>query len=162
MVGSATAECAGYEAGLHTQLNQAELTGQVIFTGYRDDVSELMQMADAVVIPSLTEAQPRVAVQAFAVGKPVVASDVGGVPEIVFDGDTGWLVPPADPARLAEAMERVMTDHDTTRAVAARARILAEKQMRFDTRMEQTLETYRTAMAHARRRRLPRFKGVQA
>ena len=160
VVGSATAECAGYEAGLRKQVEARGLTGRVMFTGYRDDVSELMQMGDAVVIPSLTEAQPRVAVQAFATGKPVVASAVGGVPEIVFDGETGRLVPPADPVRLAEAMAAVMTDTETTARIAANARKMAEETMRFDHRMNQTLETYRTAMAHARRRSFPRFRGV--
>lgn len=162
IVGSATAECADYERGLHAQLEQSGLTGQVRFTGYRDDVSELMQMGDAVVIPSLTEAQPRVAVQAFAVGKPVVASNVGGVPEIVLDRQTGLLVPPADPERLAEAMAAVMTDAQAAARMAAAARSMAEKDMRFDNRMGQTLEVYRTAQAHARRRALPRFKGVGA
>jgi len=160
VVGSATAECADYERGLHAQLSQSRLTGQVRFTGYRDDVSELMQMGDAVVIPSLTEAQPRVAVQAFAVGKPVVASNVGGVPEIVLDHQTGLLVPPADPTRLADAMALVMTDHEATARMAAAARSMAEKDMRFDNRMSQTLEVYRTAQAHARKRLLPRFRGV--
>ncbi|KIL97687.1 Glycosyl transferase [Paramagnetospirillum magnetotacticum MS-1] len=162
IVGSATSECADYERGLHAQLSAAGLAGQVVFTGYREDVSELMQMGDAVVIPSLTEAQPRVAVQAFAVGKPVVASAVGGVPEIVFDGETGLLVPAADPARLAEAMARIMTDHDATARMAANARQMAEKDMRFDNRMNQTLEVYRTAQAHARKRFLPKFRGVGA
>lgn len=160
VIGAATAECADYERGLHAQLSRSGLDGQVRFTGYRDDVSELMQMGDAVVIPSLTEAQPRVAVQAFAVGKPVVASNVGGVPEIVFDGETGLLVPAADPARLAEAMARVMTDPESTAHMAAAARHLAEKDMRFDNRMNQTLEVYRTARQHAAKRLLPRFRGT--
>ncbi|EME69105.1 glycosyltransferase [Paramagnetospirillum caucaseum] len=161
VVGSATAECTDYERGLHAQLNRAGLADQVVFTGYRDDISELMQMGDAVVIPSLTEAQPRVAVQAFAVGKPVVACNVGGVPEIVLDRQTGLLVPPADPARLADSMALVMTDPGSTARMAAAARTMAEKDMRFDNRMDQTLEVYRTAMAHARKRVLPRFKGVK-
>ncbi|MDO8607436.1 MAG: glycosyltransferase family 4 protein [Phaeospirillum sp.] len=160
IVGSATAECADYEAGLHALVTARGLAGRVSFTGYRDDVSELMQMGDAVVIPSLTEAQPRVAVQAFAVGKPVVASAVGGVPEIVFDGETGWLVPPARPAQLAEAMAKVMTEAESTARIAANARKMAEEAMRFDHRMAQTLDAYRTAMAHARGRAFPRFRGT--
>ncbi len=159
IVGSATEECAGFEAELHRRVGELGLAGRVVFTGYRDDVSELMQMGDAVVIPSLTEAQPRVAVQAFAVGKPVVASAVGGVPEIVIDGETGWLVPPAEPAGLAAAMAEVMAGGAAAAAVAANARHLAERDMRFDRRMAETLETYRTAMAHARRRIFPRFRG---
>jgi glycosyltransferase involved in cell wall biosynthesis len=85
---------------------------------------------------------------------------VGGVPEIVLDHQTGLLVPPADPVKLAEAMALVMTDHGATARMAAAARAMAEKDMRFDNRMGQTLEVYRTAQAHARKRILPRFKGV--
>jgi glycosyltransferase involved in cell wall biosynthesis len=160
LVGSATSECADYEAGLHDAVKELGLGESVTFTGYRDDVSELMQMGDAVVIPSLTEAQPRVAVQAFAVGKPVVACRVGGVPEIVVDDETGWLVDPARPDQLADAMARVMEDAATAARIAQAARRLAEQAMRFDHRMAQTLETYGTAMAHARHRALPRFKGL--
>jgi glycosyltransferase involved in cell wall biosynthesis len=148
VVGSATAECAAYEA----RLRQMAAGRLVTFTGYREDVSELMQMADAVVIPSLTEAQPRVAVQAFATGKPVVASAVGGVPEIVKDGESGWLVPPADPERLAAAILRLLTDPETCTRVAAGARRMAEQAMRFDHRMEETLAIYRTAMERAKAR----------
>lgn len=150
LAGSPTAESAEYEAGLHGLV--AENGVDVRFLGYRDDISYLMQMADAVVIPSLTEAQPRVAVQAFATGRPVVASAVGGVPEIVKHGQTGWLVPPADPSALADALARVITQPEEAARVAAGARTMAEHSMRFDHRMAQTLATYETAIAQARSR----------
>jgi glycosyltransferase involved in cell wall biosynthesis len=156
LAGSATAESADYEAGL-VELAQAEGI-DVRFLGYRDDVSDLMQMGDGVVIPSLTEAQPRVAVQAFATGKPVVASAVGGVPEIVRHGETGWLVPPAQPEALAEALARLVESPGEAEQVAAAARRLAEQAMRFDHRMAQTLETYRTAIRRAQVRPWLRVK----
>lgn len=150
LAGSPTGESAEYEAGLHRLVT--EIAVDVRFPGYRDDISQLMQMADAVVIPSLTEAQPRVAVQAFATGRPVVASCVGGVPEIVKHGQTGWLVPPAEPQALADAIAKVMTQADEAATVAAGARALAEKTMRFDHRMAQTLATYETAIRRAKSR----------
>lgn len=156
LAGSPTAESAEYEAGLHRLV--AENGVDMRFLGYRDDISELMQMADAVVIPSLTEAQPRVAVQAFATGRPVVASNVGGVPEIVRHGQTGWLVPPADPQALADAIARVMTKPAEAAEVAAGARALAEQTMRFDHRMAQTLATYETAIRRARSRTFLRVR----
>lgn len=156
LAGSPTAESAEYEAGLHRLV--AENGVDMRFLGYRDDISQLMQMADAVVIPSLTEAQPRVAVQAFATGRPVVASNVGGVPEIVHHGQTGWLVPPADPQALADAIARVMTKPDEAAEVAAGARALAEQTMRFDHRMAQTLATYETAIRRARSRTFLRVR----
>ena len=150
LAGSATAESAPFERDLRDTALRDGL--DVRFLGYRDDVSELMQMGDGVVIPSLTEAQPRVAVQAFATGKPVVASAVGGVPEIVFDGQTGWLVPPAQPQALAAALARLVEDPATAAEVAANARRMAEQAMRFDHRMEETLDTYRIAIARAKHR----------
>jgi len=156
LAGSPTAESAEYQAGLHRMV--AEQAVDVRFLGYRDDISELMQMADTVVIPSLTEAQPRVGVQAFATGRPVVASAVGGVPEIVRHGQTGWLVPPADPAALAAAIAKVMTQGEDVAKVAAAARALAEQTMRFDHRMAQTLATYETAIRRARSRAFLRVR----
>lgn len=158
LAGEATAESAVYEDELKRKIAAAGLNPRVIFLGYRDDISQLMQSADAVVIPSLTEAQPRVAVQAFATGRPVVASAVGGVPEIVHDGQTGLLVPPADPAALADALARTMTEPEKMAALARGARELAEGTMRFDHRMAQTLAAYDAAIAHARKRCCPRLK----
>jgi glycosyltransferase involved in cell wall biosynthesis len=154
LAGSATAESAEYEAGLKRQA--ADLP--VHFLGYREDVSELMQMADLVVIPSLTEAQPRVAVQAFATGRPVVASAVGGVPEIVHDGQTGWLVPSADAEALAAAIACVVENPAEAAKVAEGARALAENRMRFDHRMAETLATYETAIARAKARPFVRVR----
>lgn len=156
LAGSPTAESAEYEAGLHVRI--AERGVDVRFVGYRDDISELMQMADTVVIPSLTEAQPRVAVQAFATGRPVVASCVGGVPEIVRHGETGWLVPPADPVALADAIAKVMVEPAAAAQVAAGARALAEHSMRFDHRMAQTLATYDIAVRRAKSRSFLRVR----
>jgi len=156
LAGAATEESAGYEAAL-----RAAAGDRVRFLGYRKDVSRLMRAADLVVIPSLTEAQPRVAVQAFATGRPVVASAVGGVPEIVEQGITGWLVPPARPQALADAIAAVLADPADAARIAANARDLAEKAMRFDHRMAETLATYRTAIERARARAFPPFRGVR-
>lgn len=157
LAGSATAESAAYETGLKDLA--AEEGVAVHFLGYRDDISELMQTADMVVIPSLTEAQPRVAVQAFATGRPVVASAVGGVPEIVKDGETGWLVPPARPEALADAIARVVEHPAEVTKIAEGAQRLAKQRMRFDHRMTETLTVYETAIRRARIRPLLRAKG---
>jgi glycosyltransferase involved in cell wall biosynthesis len=160
IVGSATAEAVEYERALSTQAHALGVDGQISFTGYRDDVARMMIAGDLVVIPSLTEAQPRVAVQAFATARPVVASAVGGVPEIVVDGETGWLVPPADRPALAAAITKVMNDPAGAAAMAAGARALAENSMRFDHRMAETLATYQTAITRAKARLVPPFRGL--
>jgi glycosyltransferase involved in cell wall biosynthesis len=98
-------ECAALRA------QAAELPPQVrdriIFTGRRDDVSAVTGDLDIAVLPSLREAQGISILEAMARRKPVVASAVGGIPEVVTDDLDGLLVPPADPAALAEAIVRL-------------------------------------------------------
>jgi glycosyltransferase involved in cell wall biosynthesis len=66
---------------------------------------------DVAVLPSYREALGLVILEAMALGRPVVASDVGGIPEMVEDGVTGLLVPPQDPVALGDAIVRLLTDH---------------------------------------------------
>lgn len=81
---------------------------RVRFLGIRRDVPQLMNAADAYVMSSSREGLPNVLLEAHATGLPVVATDVGGNPEIVLDGKSGFVVPPRNSDALAEAMQRVM------------------------------------------------------
>jgi glycosyltransferase involved in cell wall biosynthesis len=85
------------------------ISARVRFVGYRTDVPALMQAADLVVHPSHADALPTVLMQAMAAGRPVVATDVGGIPEIVGD-EAGVLVPPGAPARLAAEIDALAGD----------------------------------------------------
>jgi glycosyltransferase involved in cell wall biosynthesis len=82
----------------------------VIFTGYREDISALIAGMDVFVLPSLNEGMGRVLVMAMALGKPIVATRVGGVPELLANGEAGLLVPPADPRALADAICTLLAD----------------------------------------------------
>jgi len=84
----------------------------VIFTGLRDDVPELLAMSDIFVLSSINEGMGRVLVEAMAVGLPVVATRVGGVPAVVVDGETGIIVPSRDPGALADAIIKLLKDED--------------------------------------------------
>ena len=95
------------------------LADTVSFLGPRDDVAALLAAADVYVHPSLFEALPTTVLEAMATGLPVVATDVGGVPELVSHGTTGLLVRPARPADLAEAMLRLRDPALRTRFGAA-------------------------------------------
>jgi glycosyltransferase involved in cell wall biosynthesis len=93
---------------------QAEALGiahAVVFTGRRDDVPAVTAALDVAVLPSYREAQGLTILEAMALSRPVVASNVGGIPEMVEDGVTGLLVPPHDPEALAAAIVRLLTDH---------------------------------------------------
>src|SRR3989475_5351013 len=98
---------------------------QVVFLGAREDVPECLAALDLFVLPSLNEGMGRVLLEAMAVGCPVVATRVGGIPDIVADGTTGLLVPPRDERALAEAILTFLRDRSRRAAdgEAARRRI---------------------------------------
>lgn len=83
----------------------------VIFTGLRDDVPAVTAALDVAVLPSYREAQGIALLEAMALRRPVIATNVGGIPEVVEDGRTGLLVPPRDAEALAGAIVRLLTDH---------------------------------------------------
>jgi glycosyltransferase involved in cell wall biosynthesis len=103
---------------------------RVIFAGVRSDVPSLLAMSDLFVLPTLGEALPTVLAEAMAAQKPIVVSEVGGVPEMIEHGRNGLLVPPADPDRLAEACLQLLQDPDRADAMARAGREIVER--RFD------------------------------
>lgn len=95
---------------------------RVVFWGAREDVPECLVALDLFVLPSLNEGMGRALIEAMAVGCPVVATRVGGVPDIVADGTTGLLVPPRDDRALAEAMLTLLRDRSRRAAYGETAR----------------------------------------
>jgi glycosyltransferase involved in cell wall biosynthesis len=102
----------------------------VCFAGHRDDVAALLRLCAAVVLPSRQEAFGRILIEAMATGVPVVASAVGGIPEVCVDGVTGLLVPPEDADALAVSIALTLTDQVATGARVAAAS--ADVRARFD------------------------------
>jgi len=111
-----------YAAGLRAQAGALGVADRVRFLGERDDVPTLLRAADAVV-HSAVDAEPfgRVVVEGMLARRPVIASDAGGVREIVTHGVTGWLVPPGDPPALAAAVTKVRALTPTERAAGTDA-----------------------------------------
>ena len=95
---------------LERMVRKAGLAGRLVLPGYRGDLDRVLPSADLFVLPSHTEGMPNVVLEASAAGVPVVATAVGGTPEVVDDGRTGFLVPPADPAWLARRMIELLND----------------------------------------------------
>jgi glycosyltransferase involved in cell wall biosynthesis len=85
--------------------------GRIVFTGRRDDVPAVTAAIDVAVLPSYREALGVAILEAMALGRAVVASNVGGIPEMIEDGRTGLLVPPHDHEALAAAIVRLLVDH---------------------------------------------------
>ncbi len=96
---------------LEAQARGLRIAHRVVFTGRRDDVPAVTAALDVAVLPSYREAQGLTILEAMALSRPVVASDVGGIPEMVEDGVTGLLVPPHDAEALTAAIVRLLTDH---------------------------------------------------
>ncbi|MDW8322188.1 MAG: glycosyltransferase family 4 protein [Armatimonadota bacterium] len=97
------------------------LQDTVHFLGERADARSIIGGLDLMVLPSLTEGLPNVVLEAFAYRTPVVATAVGGVPELVKDGETGWLVPPRDPHALAKAIQEALSNPEEARRRAENA-----------------------------------------
>ena len=91
----------------------------MIWAGFRDDVPELLRLCDVFALCSVDEPFGRVVIEAMAVGKPVVATNSGGVPEIVADGETGILVPHSHPEALAAALLDVLSQPERAREMGA-------------------------------------------
>jgi glycosyltransferase involved in cell wall biosynthesis len=96
---------------LHDIARDQGVESHVVFTGRRDDIPAVTAAFDVAVLPSYREAQGLTILEAMALSRPVVASNVGGIPEMITDGVTGLLVPPHDPAELAGAIVRLLRDH---------------------------------------------------
>jgi glycosyltransferase involved in cell wall biosynthesis len=100
------------DVDLRTEALRKNVNGRVKFLGWRQDIHELMMVFDMLVLPSLNEGMGRVLVEAMAAGKPVVASRVGGIPDLIQDGHNGYLVPPADEQALADAILKLLNNRD--------------------------------------------------
>jgi glycosyltransferase involved in cell wall biosynthesis len=106
------------KAELERQARDLRIAHRVVFTGRRDDVPAVTAALDVAVLPSYREAQGLTILEAMALSRPVVASNVGGIPEVIEDGVTGVLVPPHDARALATAIVRVLTDHPFADTIA--------------------------------------------
>jgi glycosyltransferase involved in cell wall biosynthesis len=91
------------------------LKDHVIFSGLRDDVPDLLRVMDVFVLSSLWEGMPNALLEAMAAKKPVIATSVGGVPEVIVDGKTGLLVPPNDTQALSMALMSLLADENRRR-----------------------------------------------
>lgn len=106
---------------LEALARELRIAHRVVFTGRRDDVPAVTAALEVAVLPSYREAQGLAVLEAMALSRPVVATAVGGVVEMIDDGLTGLLVPPHDPAALGGAIARLLADNQLADIIARRA-----------------------------------------
>jgi glycosyltransferase involved in cell wall biosynthesis len=128
---------------LQRQIEGAGLSQRFVLAGFRSDLDGFLPWLDLLVLPSFTEGLPNVVLEACAAGVPVVATAVGGTPEVIEDGVSGYLVPPGDAAALADRIGRVLTGPDGGRRMGAAGR----ERVRRDFTFEAQADRYRRLFA---------------
>ena len=136
--------CRGELEGLARDLG---LEKDVRFLGTRRDIPQLLALMDVVVLPSLEEGLPNAILEAMAAGKAVVATQVGGVPEAVVQGETGLLVPPGDPQALADAVLLLLADRPLAEAMGRAGRDRVAKMFGLDRMIRETEALYQEVLA---------------
>lgn len=107
---------------MESRCKEMGVSDKFIFAGWIDNIPRILAILDVLVLPSLNEAVGRVLIEAGACGVPVVAAKVGGVPEIVRNGETGILVPPEDSYKLAQSIILLLEDKDKRQGMAENAK----------------------------------------
>jgi glycosyltransferase involved in cell wall biosynthesis len=110
------------QANLSRAVTERNLASQVVFVGHVTDVAPFYAIADVLALPSHSEGSPNVLLEAMAAGVPVVATSVGGVPEIATTEENALLVASHDPQTFASAMHRVLSDETLAKKLAANGR----------------------------------------
>jgi len=127
------------------------LREKIIFTGYRPDIMDLMAAFDLFVLPSVfTEGLPVVILEAMLARKAVIAASVGGSPEIVIEGKTGTLVPPANPEKLAEAIIYHLGNPEISRRLAENGYAFVKQRFGLPRMLDETMEIYQELTVNQR------------
>ncbi len=129
---------------LERRITQLNLSGRVVLPGFRTDLDSLIGGADVVVLPSFTEGLPNVALEASAAGVPVIATAVGGNPEVVADGETGFLVPPGQPDAIAAKVNELFGAPATRTRLGTAGKHRMRELFTFDAQAKAYLQLFHT------------------
>lgn len=132
---------------LENRIEQQDLKKRVVLAGFRGDVGKFLPHLDVGVLPSNSEGLPVILLEMLAAGRPVVATAVGGIPEVIADGATGWLVSAGQPEALAKQLRAVLDDESRGRIGEAGRAVVRE---RFG--VERQAEAYRELFENVARR----------
>ena len=134
-------------AALEQEAVALGLSDRVVFTGHLPDVRPVYRDLDVLALTSYTEGFPNVLLESLCMGTPVIAADVGGVRELIEDGETGVLVPPGSPAAVAAGLVRLMDERDWADALASRGKRLVFARYQFLDRVRREEALYREILS---------------
>ena len=128
------------------RVRKQRVSEKVIVLGERRDIPEILRASDIFVLSTNWEGLPRSVIEAMMAGLPVVATHVGGVPELVEDGVTGFLVPPKDPQALAEALRKLIDDPELRKRMGQAGREKALREFTLDRMLRETERVYQEVL----------------
>ena len=131
-----------YKKALEKLTQELGLNNHVLFLGFRNDITCLLNTLDLFVLPSVSEGLPNVVLEAMACSLPVVATSVGGVPEILANKQNGILVPPRDPMAIATAILELLDNRERRVSIGLNARKFVEKKFSLETQVNQFQKLY--------------------
>lgn len=139
------------EAELKSMVQSMGLSGKVIFAGPipHHDLAKYYALCDVLAVPSTYENLGLAPLEAMSAGRPVVASDTGGLPEIIRDMENGILVPPADPRSLADALLKLIDDEDLAARFGIEGRRDVLSKFTLDMCADSTISVYESVLRHA-------------
>jgi len=127
---------------LKTLSKSLGLDDRLVFTGFRKDVGAFYHTADLFVMSSVQEGLGTAVLDALALGKPVVATKSGGIPEIIQNGETGLLVPSEEPNALSDAIVQILTDNELANRVAGKGQALVNKKFTVSAMVDKNIDVY--------------------
>lgn len=140
---------------LQAQVTRCGLSEHVIFAGYRDDVEAIIAASDLLVMPSLREGFGDPVIEAMALRRPVIASRVGGIVEIVRDGETGLLVPPGDPGALARSVINLLREPQARERMGLRGQQVALRKFSVERLADGLARLYKELVSASSTRGVP-------
>lgn len=138
---------------LESLADELKIAERVSFPGFRSDTRALLSVADLFVLPSHNEGLPLALIEAMAAARPVIASAIGGIDEVVSDGATGLLVPPGDATALAGAIKRLLDAPDFAQRLALAGRDRVERSFTAAAMVQHVARTYEGVLATTHRGR---------
>jgi glycosyltransferase involved in cell wall biosynthesis len=147
LVGADLEQGGAYQRQLEQTAEAVGVRDRVVFAGRRNDVGDVLAELDVFALPSWTEGLPLVVLEAMARRRPVVATKVGGTPEVVVDGETGLLVPPRDPEALAAALRRLLEDAELRRRLGDAGYARVRDRFSAEAMTRRVLELYDEVLA---------------